>query len=204
MDQRVTTWRWIVSIFKFRNEIYKQLERKKDGKNEVSFLVSMFPSWVMVIKLSKKVNFCNFVMTLARSLSLLKQFTYMHLKGVITHSQKMVLFIMLTYCFGDITVWSQIFVTFLLSIFFDALIANVSLAVAQTPINHIIFWKSLMRTFRCIYVNCFNRLRFIAAVSTKLQKKKKSIFLDYLRSITEEGNMESRQMTPFYSSTFPL
>ena len=109
MDQRVTTWRWIVSIFKFRNEIYKQLERKKDGKNEVSFLVSMFPSWVMVIKLSKKVNFCNFVMTLARSLSLLKQFTYMHLKGVITHSQKMVLFIMLTYCFGDITVWSQNF-----------------------------------------------------------------------------------------------
>ena len=37
--------------------------------------------------------------------------------------------------------------------------------------NHIIFWESLMRTFRCIYVNCFNRLRCLVAISTKLQRK---------------------------------
>ena len=28
---------------------------------------------------------------------------------------------------------------------------------------------SALRSFRCIYVNCFNRLRFLADVSTKLQ-----------------------------------
>ena len=52
--------------------------------------------------------------------------------------------------------------------------------MTQTPINHIIFWKSAMRTFRCIYVNCFNDLK----------------------TITLEGNLETRQMTPFLSSTF--
>ena len=54
--------------------------------------------------------------------------------------------------------------------FFYILIANVSWTVAQTPINHIIFWKTVMKIFRSIYVNCFNRLRFLAEVSTKLQK----------------------------------
>ena len=54
--------------------------------------------------------------------------------------------------------------------FFYIFIANVSWTVAQTPINHIIFWKTVIRTFRSIYVNCFNRLRFLAEVSTKLQK----------------------------------
>ena len=56
------------------------------------------------------------------------------------------------------------------SIFFDILIANISWTVAQTPVNHIIFWKSVMRTFRCIYTTCFNRLRFLAENNTKLQK----------------------------------
>ena len=56
------------------------------------------------------------------------------------------------------------------SIFFYILIANTSWTVAQTPVNHIIFWKSVMRTFRCIYANYFNRLRFLADVSTKLKK----------------------------------
>ena len=62
---------------------------KVDGKNGVISLVSMLPSRVMVLKLPKKVNcFCNFVLTSARNLSILKQFTYMHLI-------KMVMFIIL-------------------------------------------------------------------------------------------------------------
>ena len=52
------------------------------------------------------------------------------------------------------------------SLFFDVLIANISWTVAQTSINHIIFGKSVMKAFRWIYVNCFNRLRFLAEVST--------------------------------------
>ena len=56
------------------------------------------------------------------------------------------------------------------SIFFYILNANISLTVAQNPKNHIIFWKSVMRTLKPIHVNWFNRLRFLAEVSTKLQK----------------------------------
>ena len=70
---------------------------------------------------------------------------------------------------------------------------------AQTPINHSIFWKSGIRTFRCIYVNCFNRFRFFAAVSTNF---KKCTFLDNLQTISHEGNMETKLTTPFFSSTF--
>ena len=43
----------------------------------------------------KKCIFYNLVLTSAKNLSLLKQFTNMHLKGLVTHFQKMVLFIML-------------------------------------------------------------------------------------------------------------
>ena len=73
--------------------------------------------------------------------------------------------------------------------------------VAQTPIKHIIFWKTVIRTSRFIYVSFFNRLRFQAKVSTKLQKMH---FLDSLRAITEEGSMEARQMTPFFHLVFLL
>ena len=34
------------------------------------------------------------------------------------------------------------------------------------------------------------------------QKFQKCTFLGNLRTITQEGNMETRQMTPFFSSTF--
>ena len=47
-------------------------------KSGVIFLVFMFLSWVMVRKLSKKCIFCNFVLTSASILSLLRQFTYMY------------------------------------------------------------------------------------------------------------------------------
>ena len=52
-----------------------------------------FLSKLMVLKLSKKCIFCNFVQTSPRNLNLLKQFTYMHVKVLITLFQKMVWFI---------------------------------------------------------------------------------------------------------------
>ena len=138
---------------------------KVDQKNGVICLVSMLSSWVMVLKLSKKWLFCNFMLTSARNLSWLKQFTYMHLKGLVTHFQKLMLFIMLWLTVS--VVWVFEVVEFLrnfwwVSIFFNILIAKISWTAVQTPINHSIFWKSVMRTFRCIYVNCFNRLKFFA------------------------------------------
>ena len=87
-------------------------------------------------------------------------------------SENVIVYYAMTYCFGDIRVWSRrILLNFYwISIFFDILITNISWTVAQTPINHTIFWKNVIRTFRCRYVNSFNRLRFLAEVSTKLQK----------------------------------
>ena len=42
-----------------------------------------------------------------------------------------------------------------------------------------------MRPFTYIYVNSFNRLRFLAEVSIKLRKK--AFFFDNLRDATQEG-----------------
>ena len=65
---------------------------KIDDKNGVISLVSMFLSRVMILKLSKKVIlFLQFCAVSARNLSILKQFTYMHL--IVYY--KMVLFIIL-------------------------------------------------------------------------------------------------------------
>ena len=71
--------------------------------------------------------------------------------------------------------------------------------MAETHIRHAIFSETVIKTFRSIYVNYFNTLRNLAEVSTKLQKMH---FLDKLRTITQEGSTETRQMTPIFSSTF--
>ena len=71
--------------------------------------------------------------------------------------------------------------------------------VSHSIINNINFWKCVTRLFKCMYVNFFNRLRFLAEVRTNLQKM---YFVDNLRTITQEGSMETRQMTPFFPPTF--
>ena len=76
---------------------------------------------------------------------------------------------------------------------------HISETVSHSITNNTNFWKRITRPFRCLYVNCFNQLRFLAEVSTELQKMH---FLDNWRTITQEGSMETRQMTLFFSSTF--
>ena len=68
---------------------------KADEKNGVICLVAKFPSWVMVLKLSKKNAFLQFCADLSKKqfTSLLKQFTYKHMKVFITLFQKMIWFI---------------------------------------------------------------------------------------------------------------
>ena len=129
-------------------------------------------------------------------------FIYMHLKGLVTHSQKMVLFTVLWLTvlrnFVKFLLSQHLFLIFSgillnfcwVSIFFDILI---SWTVAQTSINHIIFWKTVMRTFSCIYVNCCSRLTFLPQVNTKLARMH-----FFLRTITQEGNRETRQMSLFF------
>ena len=128
----------------------------------------MFPSWVMILKLSKRCIFSILYWPQQKKLSMLKQFTYMHLKGLVKRFQKMLLLTMLT----DISVSNRkTLLNFCwVSIAFDILIGNISWAVAQSLINNIIFWKTVIRYFRSIYVNCFHILRFLAEVGAKLQK----------------------------------
>ena len=85
-------------------------------------------------------------------------------------SENGIIYYGMTYCFRDISVWNRrILLDFCwVSIFFDTLMTNTSWMKTQTHMKHTIFWKSVMRTFRWIYLNCFNRLRFLAEVSTKL------------------------------------
>ena len=70
----------------------------------------------------------------------------------------------------------------------------------QIPINHTIFWESVMRTFKYIYVNCFSRLRFLAEFRAELQKK--CFFFWQFKDYNSWKNSETRQMTSFFSSTF--
>ena len=64
--KRGTTWKWSLSIFKYKNECCKQLMQKKKKKKGVIRLVSMSPSWVMVLELPKKVHFYQFCTDLSK------------------------------------------------------------------------------------------------------------------------------------------
>ena len=76
-----TTWKWILSIFKFRSEYYKQIGKGR-WKKFVYFPCSLPVLWSL-----------NFALTSARNLSRLKQFTYMHLKSLVTNFQKLMFFL---------------------------------------------------------------------------------------------------------------
>ena len=149
------------------------IAEKVDEKNGVICLVSVLPSWVMVLKLSKKVHFLQFCADICKKSKSIKAICiYASEKSGYTLSENGIIYYAMTYCFGDIWVWGwRILLNFCwVSIFFDILITNISWTVPQTRINHIIFRKSVMRTFRCIFVHSFNRFRFIAEFRTKLQK----------------------------------
>ena len=131
----------------------------------------MFPLCVVVLKLSKKVHFLQYCADLSKkSKSIESIYIYASERSRYALSENVIVYYALTYCFGVISVWSRRILLNLcwVSIFFDISIPNISWTVAQTPTNHGIFWKRVMRTSRCIYVNCFNRLWFFAEVSTKL------------------------------------
>ena len=61
---------------------------KVDEKNGVINLVFIFPR-LWSLNYLKKYIFCNFLLTSARNLGLLKQFTYMCLEGLVTDFRKM-------------------------------------------------------------------------------------------------------------------
>ena len=93
-----TTWKWILSIFKFRNE-------KVDEKwGYISTF--MFSSWVMVFKLSKKVHFLQFCAELSKKSTPIKAIYICACERYCyALSENGIVYYAITYCFGDIRVW---------------------------------------------------------------------------------------------------
>ena len=113
---------------------------KVDEKNGVLCLVSKFRSWVMVLKLSKKVHFLQFCADLSKKSKYFKAiYTYASERSRYALSENGIVYYAATYYFGDIRVWSRkALLNFCwASIFFDILIANISWTVDQTPTNNI-------------------------------------------------------------------
>ena len=122
-----------------------------DEKNRFICLVFMSPSWVMVLKLSKIVFFLQFLADVSKkSKAVLAIFVYASESSCFALLENGTGYYALTQSLEDIFLWSwrislnSCWVSNFL-IFF-----NISWTVAQTPIKHGIFWKSMMRSFRWI------------------------------------------------------
>ena len=97
-------------------------------KNGIICLVSMFHSWAMVLKFSKKVHFLQFLANISKKSSFIKAI-YIYACGRTRYalSENSIVYYAMTYYFGDISIWNwRILLKFCwVSIFFDILIANI-------------------------------------------------------------------------------
>ena len=57
MDQKVTSRKWILTIFKCKNEVPKQVRLEKHDKKCGHSLVFISPPWYMMLKLAKIASF---------------------------------------------------------------------------------------------------------------------------------------------------
>ena len=130
MDQRGDHMKMNFEYFQFE-KLQSQTVRtaKVDEKNGVICLVSTFPSWFMVLELSRKCLFLQLSAHLSKKLKSIKViYIWSSERSSYALSENgIVYYAAMTFWFGDI-----------------------------------IFWKNVMRTFRIIYVNCFNRLLKVA------------------------------------------
>ena len=90
--KRGTTWKQILTIFKYKNKYYKQ-SRKSSRKNEIICIVFKFPFWVMALNSSRKVNVLPFCADFSRKPKSVKAIYIFHLKVLTTLFQKMIWFI---------------------------------------------------------------------------------------------------------------
>ena len=158
----------------------------------------------MVCKLPKKLYFLQFSADLSKKSKSTKAiYIYASERSRYALSEIGVVYYAVTYCFRGMSVWSRsILKNFCwVSIFSDILISNISWMVAQTPINHSIFWKSVMRTFRCIYVNCFNNLAFLLRSA---ENYKEFNFFGNLQTITQVETWKLHKWHQFFQLIFPL
>ena len=81
--KRGTTWKWILTISKYKNECYKQ-GGKNRWKNEFFYLVFMFPSLAVVLNVSRKVRFQQFCADFSKKSTRVKAIYILHLKVLTT------------------------------------------------------------------------------------------------------------------------
>ena len=115
-------WAWILSIFRFRNEYYKQI-----GKSRWK-IWGHFPNWVIVCKLPKKLYFLQFCADLnKKSKSTKAIYIYASERSRYALLEIGVVYYTITYCFRSMSVWIwSILRNFCwVSIFSDILIANI-------------------------------------------------------------------------------
>ena len=116
---------------------------KVDEKNGIICLYFMFPSWVMILKFSKKVHVFQFCANFSKKFKSIKAiYMYASERSCYALSENGIVYYAMTYCFGDIRIRSQkLLLNFSwVSIFFYIYFANISKTVPQIPINHTIFW----------------------------------------------------------------
>ena len=107
-------------------------------KNWVICLVFVFPSWVMVLKLSKKVHFFQVCSGNSnKSMSIKAIYIYASERSRYGLSDNGIVYYAMTHSFRNIKVKSRRVLLYFcwFSIFFDILIAKISWIVAQTPIT---------------------------------------------------------------------
>ena len=124
-------------------------------KNGVICLVSMFPYWFMVLKLSKNVQFLWFCADLSKKSKSVKT-TYIFASED-SH-----------YLLSENSF--RCWISRNLTKFFDFKLIFPK-KVCHIIINNTIFWMCVTRPFRCIYKNCFNTLSYLVEGSTKWQKR---------------------------------
>ena len=106
MDQRGDHMKMNFEYFQIQKWILQTVRSEKvDEKNGVICLVSMFPSWVMVLKLSKKVHFLQFCADLSKKSKSVKAiYIYVTETSRYTLSENGIVYYAMTYCFRDISV----------------------------------------------------------------------------------------------------
>ena len=79
---------------------------KVDEKNGIICLVPMFPSWVMVLRLSKKVHFLQFCADLSKKSKSIKAICiYASERSRYALSENGIVYYAMTYFLWDISVW---------------------------------------------------------------------------------------------------
>ena len=109
MDQRGDHMKMNFEYFQIQKWILQTVRSEKvDEKNGVICLVSMFPCWVMVLKLSKKVSFLQFCTDLGKkSKSIKATYIYASERSCYALSENGIVYCARIYYFGEISVWSR-------------------------------------------------------------------------------------------------